>query len=461
MNESFKDMALAGWGRYKPVPCHVFRPERRDTLLSLLNGAAPGPVLARGLGRSYGDAAVNRDGSVVDMTRLNRMRSFDPETGELECESGVSLSEIISTFLPRGWFPGVVPGTRFVTVGGAIAHDVHGKNHHRDGSFGNFVESIDLWTPALGVVTCSPAENSDIFWATVGGAGLTGVILSARLRLRRVESAYVRADYQRCANIDAALDAFDATDEDYTYSVAWVDCLATADSLGRSVLMRGNPAAPGELPRGPANKPLRTPRRFNATVPFDFPGFVLNPLSIRAFNETFYALNRPSTGKWVDYDKYFFPLDRILHWNRMYGRRGFVQYQATFPPEGRAGLRVMLEKCSVARRASFLAVLKKFGDSGRGMLSHPMRGYTLTLDIADSSGLASFLGELDRILLDHGGRLYLAKDAAAPAEVIAAMYPRLEEFRSVLRRVDPEGRLGSDLARRTGIGLPARETHDA
>ena len=453
-------MALAGWGRYKPAACHVYRPERRDALLSLLDGGAPGPVLARGLGRSYGDAAVNRTGSVLDMTRLNRMRSFDPETGELECEPGVSLSDIIAVFQPRGWFPAVVPGTRFITVGGAIAHDVHGKNHHRDGSFSSFVDSIDLWTPALGVVACSPTENADIFWATVGGAGLTGVILSVRLRLRRVESAYVLADYERCANIDAVLEAFDTTDENYTYSVAWVDCLATADSLGRSVLMRGNPALPNEVPPGHAGKPLRTPRRLNATVPFDFPGFVLNPLSIRAFNETFYAMSRPAKGKDVDYEKYFFPLDRVLHWNRMYGKRGFVQYQATFPPEGRAGLRAMLERCSIARRASFLAVLKKFGEAGKGMLSHPMRGYTLTLDIANAPGLVPFLGELDRILLDHGGRLYLAKDTVAAPATIAAMYPRLEEFRAVLHRVDPESRLNSDLARRTGIGLPARETHD-
>ena len=460
MDEPFRTMPLAGWGRYKPVPCQVCRPERRDALLALLNGGAPGPVLARGLGRGYGDTAVNREGSVIDMSRLNRLRSFDPETGELECEPGVSLSEIIELFQPRGWFPAVVPGTRFITVGGAIAHDVHGKNHHRDGSFSSFVDSIDLWTPALGVVTCSPTQNADVFWATAGGAGLTGVILSARLRLRRVESAYVSADYQRCANIDAALEAFDTTDEDYTYSVAWVDCLATAGSLGRSVLMRGNPAAPSQLPPGPAGKPLHTPHRFNATVPFDFPPFVLNPLSIRAFNETFYAMNRPVKGKWVDYEKYFFPLDRILHWNRMYGKRGFVQYQATFPPEGRAGLRVMLERCSLARRASFLAVLKKFGDAGKGMLSHPMRGYTLTLDIANAPGLVPFLGELDRILLDHGGRLYLAKDTAAAPETIAAMYPRLDEFRSVLRRVDPDGRLDSDLARRTGIGLPAREAQN-
>ena len=453
-------MDLAGWGRYNPVACHVYRPERRDALLSLLDGAAPGPLIARGLGRSYGDPAVNDAGSVISMTRLNRMRSFDPETGELECEPGVSLSEIIELFLPRGWFPGVVPGTRFVTVGGAIAHDVHGKNHHRDGSFSSFVDSIDLWTPALGVVSCSPSENADIFWATVGGAGLTGVILSVRLRLRRVESAYVLADYERCANIDAVLEAFDTTDEDYTYSVAWVDCLATADSLGRSVLMRANPAMPIDVPPGRAGKPLRTPHHLKASVPFDFPGFVLNPLSIRAFNETFYAMSRPAKGKGVDYEKYFFPLDGISDWNRMYGKRGFVQYQATFPPEGRAGLREMLQRCSVARRASFLAVLKKFGEGGKGMLSHPMRGYTLTLDIANSKGLVPFLGELDRILLDHGGRLYLAKDSVASPELIAAMYPRLEEFRTVLRRVDPEGRLSSNLSRRTGIGLPARETHD-
>lgn len=455
-----KSESLSGWGRYHPAACRVFRPETRPGLMALLDSDLATSWLARGLGRSYGDTAVNAAGAVVDMTRLNRMRSFDPETGVLECEGGVSLSEILEAFVPRGWFPPVVPGTRFVTVAGAVANDVHGKNHHVDGSFGNFVESVELWTPGHGVITCSPAEEPELFWATVGGVGLTGVILSLRLRLRRVESAWISADYERCPNLDAALDTLDATDRDFPYSVGWVDCMARDESLGRTVLMRGRPAHPSQLPPGRAGRPLEIPRRMNVSVPVDFPQFILNPYSIRAFNDLFYFLNRPVAGRLVDYEKYFFPLDRILHWNRMYGRRGFVQYQATFPMEGRAGLRRLLEKCSLARRASFLAVLKRFGAAGNGLLSHPMPGYTLTLDLPNTPGLEPFLREMDQILLEHGGRLYLAKDAAAAPETIAAMYPRLDEFRDVCRGVDPEGLLGSDLSRRLNITTGGGADHE-
>lgn len=429
--------------------------------MGLLEAGAPGPVLARGLGRSYGDTAVNREGAVVDMTRLNRMRSFDPETGVLDCEAGVGLGEILDVFAPRGWFLPVVPGTKFVTVGGAIANDVHGKNHHRDGSFGNFVESFELWTPAEGVLHCSPEENGDVFWATVGGIGLTGVILSARLRLRAVASAYVAVDYLPCANLDAALEAMDGNDDEYEYSVGWVDCLSRDENLGRTVLMRGNPAAPDRLPPGPAGRPHTIPRRMKFSVPVDFPQFMLNPYSIKAFNDLFYRFHDPVRGRVVDYDKYFFPLDRIHHWNRMYGRRGFVQYQATVPLEAKEGLRALLDRCSLSRRASFLAVLKKFGAAGRGLLSHPMPGYTLTLDLPNSSGLADFLREMDQMLLGCGGRLYLAKDAAAAPETIAAMYPRLGEFAEIRRRLDPAGRIDSDMARRLCLAGAMKEaSHD-
>ncbi|MCK5861181.1 MAG: FAD-binding oxidoreductase, partial [Candidatus Hydrogenedentes bacterium] len=234
-------MSLAGWGRYKPVPCTAYRPERSSELNSFLDTPPPS-FIARGLGRSYGDAAVNEDGALLDMTRLNRMQSFDAATGVLECEGGVSLAEILEVFVPRGFFLSVTPGTKFVTVAGAIANDVHGKNHHCDGTFTQFVDSIELWTPARGVLTCSREENSDIFWATAGGVGLTGIILSATLRLRPVESAYMQVDYKQCSHLDEALEAMAASDKDYLYSVAWVDCLAKGTSLGRSILMRGNHA---------------------------------------------------------------------------------------------------------------------------------------------------------------------------------------------------------------------------
>lgn len=448
MHVPFATEPLSGWGRYRTRLCPVYRPESMPELLSLLQTPPTGCLIGRGLGRSYGDAAVNGSGGVAAMTRLNRMISFDAGSGVLECEGGVSLAEILDAFVPRGFFLPVTPGTKFVTVAGAIAHDVHGKNHHCDGTFSRFVESFELWTPAQGILHCSPEEHADAFHATCGGAGLTGMILKVRLRLRPVRSAYLRVDYRRCPDLDTVLSAMADSDRDYQYSVAWVDCLAAGASLGRSVLMRGNHAPANDLPVDLPNVPFRLPRRSKLTVPFDFPGFVLNTWSVKAFNAVFYGRNRDLQGAVVDYDKYFYPLDGILHWNRMYGKAGFVQYQATFPPEGRAGLVRMLERLSEARRASFLAVLKCFGAAGPGLLSHPMPGYTLTLDVPHRAGLEDFVKELDQILLDHGGRLYLAKDTLAAPETVRAMYPRLDEFREIKRRLDPSDLFSSDLSRR-------------
>ena len=443
-------LSLAGWGRYEPVSCTAYRPERTSELQSFLTDP-PSSFIARGVGRSYGDAAVNGEGSVLDMSRMNRMQHFNAETGVLECEGGVTLAEILDVFVPRGFFLPVTPGTKFVTVAGAIANDVHGKNHHCDGTFTQFVDAISLWTPARGILHCSPEENSDIFWATAGGAGLTGIILSATLRLRPVESAYVRVDYKRCANLDAVLEAMSTSDKDYLYSVAWVDCLASGASLGRSVLMRGAHAISTELPDKLARTPYRLPKRLKMAVPIDFPGFVLNPYSIKAFNTLFYAKNRDAAGVIMDYDKYFYPLDGIHHWNRMYGKKGFVQYQATFPMESRPGLVKMLERLAASGRASFLAVLKCFGESGPGMLSHPMPGYTLTLDIPNGHGLEDFAGALDRLLLEYGGRLYLAKDTLSRPETFAAMYSRLDEFRAIRATLDPNRVISSSLSRRLRI----------
>jgi len=438
---------FSGWGRYGCILCEAYRPEHHFELSALLT-SPPKSFIPRGLGRSYGDAAMNKDGAVLDLSRMNRMRSFEAETGVLECEGGVSLAEILDVFVPRGFFLPVTPGTKFVTVAGAIANDVHGKNHHCDGTFTQFVDAIGLWTPARGIITCSRHENSDIFWATAGGVGLTGVLLWARLRLLPVESAYMRVDYQRCSHLDEALAAMEASDKNYRYSVAWVDCLARGGSLGRSILMRGNHAPVNYLPEKARRSPFRLPRRTKLAVPVDFPGFVLNPYSIKAFNTLFYAKNRNAQDVIVDYDQYFYPLDGILQWNRLYGKKGFVQYQATFPPDGRTGLVRMLERLASSGRASFLAVLKCFGESNPGLLSHPMPGYTLTLDIPNTPGLIEFAASLDRLLLEYGGRLYLAKDALTQPETFSEMYPQLGAFREIKAQLDPDRILTSSLSRR-------------
>jgi len=441
---------LSGWGRFPRHACMACRPERRAGLIEALQSTDYATVIARGLGRSYGDPAVNEGGGVILCERLNRMLAFDPATGVLECEAGVSIEEILDTFIPRGFFPPVTPGTKFVTVGGAIANDVHGKNHHRDGTFGMFVRELTLLTPGGETLVCSPDERSEVFWATVGGIGLTGIILTAKVQLRPIETSYIRVDYIQSRNIHETLAKFAESDDQYTYSVAWVDCLASGANLGRSVLMRGNHLPASELPdRG--HEPLAVSRPLKKTAPFDFPGFALNPLSIRAFNEVFYRGHPTRQGKIVDYDSYFYPLDAVLHWNRIYGRRGFTQYQISLPPDESEALVHVLERLSASSRASFLAVLKCFGPANPGMLSHPFEGYTLTLDVPMKTGLVAFLQDLDAYVLAHGGRLYLAKDATTRPETIHAMYPRLDAFRAVKAQLDPKGRLSSSMARRLRI----------
>lgn len=451
MSEAVSKQTLTGWGGMNPEECDVYRPEKNAAVTAILEEAEQDTLIARGLGRSYGDTSVNGDGGVINMSRLNRMLDFDADTGILHCESGVSLAEIVDTFLPRGYFVPVTPGTKHVTVGGAIANDVHGKNHHNDGTFGEFVESFELMIANGDVLNCSREENSDVFFATTGGVGLTGIILSAYVRLFSVESAYMQVDYRQCKNLNEALKVMAETDEDYQYSVAWVDCLARGENIGRSVMMQGNHATVDQLPIAKRSNPFHVPKGLPKFIPFNFPGFVLNPLSIKAFNFLFYNIHRNSKNNIVDYDKYFYPLDQIGDWNRMYGKHGFGQFQATVPPDGIEGLAKMLRRLADTRRASFLAVLKTFGEGNDGLLSHPMKGFTLTLDIPNRNGMVPFLKEMDEILIDHGGRLYLGKDMVSEAKSIAAMYPRLEEFKTIVKRLDPEGRFSSTMARRLGL----------
>ncbi|MGO8790922.1 MAG: FAD-binding oxidoreductase [Terriglobia bacterium] len=451
MNPAFSTRPLSGWGRYPVESCHVFRPEKRSELAATLASGLQTSYIPRGLGRSYGDAALNENGGVIWDVRLNRFLSFDSATGVLECESGVSLAEIIQYFLPRGWFLSVTPGTKFVTVGGAIAADIHGKNHHKEGSFSNFVLDIRLLTSSGEVLLCSPSSNPEIFWATVGGMGLTGIVLSARLRLRRVDSAYVFVDFHKAPNLEDALATMDASDERYDYSVAWIDGLATGKSMGRSVLMRGNHAAAAELPSR-IRQALAAPTIPQWNLFLDFPSWILNRLTVKAFNTAYYTVHRTAPRQLVSFEKFFYPLDAINQWNRMYGKRGFVQYQIALPQaSGRAGLGTILDRLARSGRASFLAVLKRFGDAGPGLLSFPLRGYTLALDIPAAPGLVPFLHDLDRMTLDHGGRIYLAKDAVLRAEDFAAMYPKLEAFRAIQRKLDPRGLFSSSLARRLKI----------
>lgn len=450
MSEAVKKHALSGWGRYPVQECHEYRPEAWRSLAAALESGDQPHYIARGMGRSYGDTALNSGGGVITCTRLNRLIDFDEDTGVLTCEPGVTFAEIIDVFLPRGYFIPVTPGTKLLSVGGAIANDVHGKNHHRDGSFASAVLDFDLLTPVGDILKCSREDNADVFWATLGGVGLTGFLLTARFRLQKVESAYVKVDYLKTKDLDGVLAAITEGDDDYHYSMAWVDVLAKGKSLGRSVLMRGNHAAPGDLPSSHID-PYDPRLKKRPAVPFDFPQIALNSLSMKAFNRLYYLLASGAEGKIVDYNSYFFPLDAIGHWNRLYGKRGFVQYQVTVPLTERDGLVKILEASAKAGRSSFLAVLKKFGPGNEGLLSHPFEGFTLTLDIPVRKGLDEFLESLDKITLDHGGRLYLAKDAAMKPETFKAMYPKLEDFLEIRKRLDPKSLLSSSLARRLKI----------
>jgi len=440
--------AISGWGRYPIIETELISPRTADALRRAV--AQGDQAIARGNGRAYGDAAIGVRQTIA-LVHLDRMRAFDAATGQVTVEAGVLLSDLIAAFLPRGFFPYVVPGTSLVTVGGAIAADVHGKNHHCEGGFGRYVEALLLALPTGEVVRASPDRHPELFRATVGGMGLTGTILEATIRLRPVETGWIRRSTVVVDNLAAAIAALDGSDG-ATYSVAWIDCLAKGASLGRSLIFLGEHASSDQLDdRQRANRfPLRKPP---LSVPVDAPSFVLNHWTVAAFNELYFRAGRRKAGSsmLVPVHPYFFPLDALGGWNRIYGRRGFVQHQCVLPAgTAHATLAQMLD--GIARRggASCLAVLKKLGE-GSGALSFPMPGYTLALDFPIGRDLFSFLDELDELVVGAGGRLYLAKDARQSRATFEAGYPDLAGFRDVRRTIDPTAKIKSRLAARLGL----------
>lgn len=419
-------MMLSGWGRFPRQLCRTHHPANEAALAAVLAGEE-GPRIARGNGRGYGDCALQRN-ATIDMRGLNRMLAFDPECGQLVAEAGVLLGDVIATFLPRGWFPPVTPGTKFVTIGGMVAADVHGKNHHRDGTFGRFVDWIDLMQDDGTVIRLSPQENADLFAWTIGGMGLTGIILRVAFRLRAVESAYIRQTTLPARNLAEVMALFEAH-EDATYSVAWIDCLSSGAGLGRSALMLGEHAAPDELSRTRRAAPLRTLARPTRKVPADLPEAALNRLTVKAFNALYYRNARAAAGTTItDWDSYFYPLDAVLEWNRIYGRRGFMQFQCVLPTASAAdGLTALITAIAQSGEGSFLSVLKRMGAED-GPISFPQEGYTLALDFPFSEKTAALMDRLDAITLDHGGRFYLAKDARMSAATLRRSDPRAAAF---------------------------------
>ncbi len=443
-------MELSGWGRYPVLDCRVARLRRGGDLGRLLDDHRT--LIARGNGRAYGDAALNPT-LTLSMLAMDRLQAFDPATGRLTCQAGVLLSDVLATFVPQGWFPPVVPGTALVTVGGMVAADVHGKNHHCDGSFGAHVESLTLATADGETRHCSRSENPDLFRATLGGMGLTGVILSASFRLRRIDSAYLAAETVATRDLDETLALFDASG-DRPFSVAWIDGLARGGGLGRALLSRGGWLPRASLPARLAASPLGAPSPARLAVPVDAPTALLNRTSMRLFNRLHHLRGRRRRGpRPVHYGSFFFPLDGIAAWNRLYGRRGFVQYQCALPKaESPRGLAALLACVAAARPGPFLTVLKRFGPAGEGPMSFPLEGYTLAMDFPMSPGAAALLGHLDDITHGHGGRVYLAKDACSAPERVRQGYPRLHEFNAVRAEANRGAhRFASALSQRVGL----------
>lgn len=427
-------MELHGWGRYPREECRLEHLRLREDAARFI--AASETLIARGNGRAYGDAALN-PALTLSMLPMDRLLAFDEQTGLLTCEAGVLLGDILRTFVPRGWLPCAVPGTRFVTVGGMIAADVHGKNHHCDGGFGASVESFTLATADGDVRECSRTQHGQLFRATIGGMGLTGVILAASFRLRRIDTAFVMAESLPTVDLDATLALFEESSA-WQYTVAWVDCMAKGASLGRSVLSRGCVMERSALPPGLGESPLGWPRRSAPTVPFDAPSVLLNRATMRLGNALHYARHRALGGpRPVHLAPFFFPLDGIGAWNRLYGRRGFVQFQCVVPKaEGPAALAELLKVVAESGNGSFLAVLKLLGGQGEGMMSFPLEGYTLALDFPMRSGTLALLDALDAIAHARGGRIYLAKDAGSSGERLRQGYPNCAAFNAMRRQAN-------------------------
>ncbi len=437
---------IANWGNYPVVETDErsfsFAEQLGDTLQQ------SDGLIARGNGRCYGDASLAPN--TVSTLKYNKILSFDTERGLFECQSGITLDQVLEVIVPKGWFLPVTPGTKFITVGGAVASDVHGKNHHVDGAFSAHVTEMDVLLADGSTITCSAQNHSDLFWATCGGMGLTGIITRVLFDLKKIETSYIKQKQVKARNLEELIQLFDQYN-DYTYSVAWIDCLKKGKGFGRSILILGEHATVKELEGNKKNKPLQLPRKKQITFPFNLPSFVLNQFTVKAFNFLYYGKNRKrEINNIVSYEPFFYPLDAILHWNRGYGKKGFVQYQFVLPLASKQGLVEILQRISDAGLGSFLAVLKVFGKQD-DLISFPTEGYTLALDFPVRKGLFGFLDELDAIVLRYGGRLYLSKDARMKPEIFWQSYPTAQQFVDVVKKYNPKFSINSVQAQRLHI----------
>lgn len=406
---------VTNWGNFPVVEKEIKSEDSVDRIKDFVRNN--NEVIARGNGRCYGDASLSEH--IFSTKRLNKFISFDRLNGIIECESGVLLSQILEIIVPQGYFLYVTPGTKFISVGGAIASDVHGKNHHAEGCFSEYVEAFSLLNENSEVITCSRTENTDKFWATIGGMGLTGIILSAKFKLKNIETAYIRQESIKAQNLDEIFKLFEES-ESWTYNVAWIDCLQTGKNIGRSILMRGEHAFKHELPKKLQQNPLRLKQKFIPKVPFYFPDFMLNKWSVRLFNYLYFnKQKRKEIKNFVDYETFFYPLDVVNDWNKIYGKKGFIQYQMVIPKaQGKEGMRKILDTIAKSGNGSFLAVLKLFGkENPLAYNAFPLEGYTLALDFKVNSKLTKLVADLDEIVEKFGGRIYLTKDSMSKSSL--------------------------------------------
>jgi FAD/FMN-containing dehydrogenase len=432
-------MICSAWGMYPKVECKRFKVQQETNLKEIVTQW--NLLIPFGNGRSYGDSALSKN--IIDIKPKNYFLSFDEESGLLHVQAGVLLSEILEHFVPKGWFLKVTPGTKLITVGGAIASDVHGKNHHVEGCFSESVKEFNIMLADGDIVLCSHESTPELFEATCGGQGLTGVILDAKIFLKKIHSQYIDQITIKTKNLKETFDAFEAY-IDKPYSVAWIDCLAKGDTIGRCLLMVGDFKDDGNL-----DYQLRTQR----AVPFNFPSFILNNWSVKIFNRLYYSkVNERVSRQSVNIDTFFYPLDATGHWNRIYGKNGFTQYQFILPKEtSYEGLHEILNTISVSGKGSFLAVLKLYGQVNNNWLSFPMEGYSLALDFKIEKGLFELLDRLDKIVLKYKGRIYLTKDARVCKEVFEQGYPQIETFRKFRKENKMDKKFQSLQSKRVGI----------
>jgi decaprenylphospho-beta-D-ribofuranose 2-oxidase len=432
-------MKLKSWGNYPIINNKSLNFNEEETLKTII--ANNNELIPFGNGRSYGDSALSKN--IINVKPHNYFLNFDKSEGILHIQSGVLLSEILNIFVPKGWFLKITPGTKLITVGGAIASDVHGKNHHVEGCFSECVEELNLLLSDGEIVTCSKTKNVELFRATCGGMGLTGVILDAKIILKKINSKHINQTTIKTKNLKETFEAFEKY-KGKPYSVAWIDCLAKGDSIGKCLLMVGDFDDDGDLGYGIKKK---------LNIPFNFPSFALNTLSVKAFNWFYYGKVRKLVSKQkVDIDTFFYPLDAIDNWNRIYGKNGFTQYQFILPVETSfIGLEEILKSISDSGKGSFLAVLKLYGKANENYLSFPMEGYSLALDFKIEKGLFELLDELDKIVLKYKGRIYLSKDVRVSKETFEKGYPSINKFRNLREKYKMKKKFNSLQSKRVEI----------